>query len=59
MFFLSKKLGCYKPTPLKMNLIPEIQIDRKRSLETRPLTLSSSLSQVASSSVYSIALCTS
>jgi hypothetical protein len=39
MFSLSKKLGCYKPTPLKMNLIPEIQIDRKRSLETRPSTL--------------------
>jgi hypothetical protein len=26
-------LGCDKPTPIKMNLIPEIRTDRKRNWE--------------------------
>jgi hypothetical protein len=28
-----RKSGCYKPTPLKMNLVPEIRTDQKRNLE--------------------------
>jgi hypothetical protein len=29
-------LGCDEPAPLKMNLIPEIRMDRKQNLETLP-----------------------
>jgi hypothetical protein len=32
-YFLLEKSRCYKPTPLKMNLVPEIQMDQKRNLE--------------------------
>jgi hypothetical protein len=38
-YFLLQKSGCYKPTPLKMNLVPEIQTGRKRNLEILLLTL--------------------
>jgi hypothetical protein len=38
-FYSFRKIGCYKPTPLKMNLVLEIQSDRKRNLETLPSTL--------------------
>ena len=34
-FYSFQKLGCYKPTSLKMNLVPEIQTDQKRNLEIR------------------------
>jgi hypothetical protein len=44
------KLGCYKPTPLKMNLAPEIRTDR--IFFWNSAFNSSSLSQVASSSVW-------
>jgi hypothetical protein len=30
---------CYQPTPLKMNLVLEIQTDQKRNLEILPSTL--------------------
>jgi hypothetical protein len=33
ILFLLEKSGCYKPTPLKMNLVPEIRTDRKRNME--------------------------
>jgi hypothetical protein len=26
-----QKIGCYRPTPFKMNLAPEIQTDQKRT----------------------------
>jgi hypothetical protein len=32
-YFLFEKSRCYKPTPLKMNLVPEIRTDQKRNLE--------------------------
>jgi hypothetical protein len=38
-FYSFAKTGCYKPTPYKMNLVPEIQTDQKRNLETWPSTL--------------------
>jgi hypothetical protein len=38
-YFLLEKSGCYEPTPLKMNLIPEIRTDRKRNMEILLLTL--------------------
>ncbi len=38
-YFLLEKSGCYKPTPLKMNLVPEIRTDQKRNLEIQPSTL--------------------
>jgi hypothetical protein len=38
-FIPLQKIGCYKPTPLKMNLILEIRMDQKRNLETLPSTL--------------------
>jgi hypothetical protein len=38
-FIPLQKLGRYKPTPLEMNLITEIQTDQKRNLETLPSTL--------------------
>jgi hypothetical protein len=38
-FYSFQKSGRYKPTPLKMNLVPEIQMDRKRNLKTLPSTL--------------------
>jgi hypothetical protein len=38
-FYFFTKIECYEPTPLKMNLILEIQMDRKRNLETLPSTL--------------------
>jgi hypothetical protein len=28
-----RKSECYKPTPLKMNLVPKIRTDQKRILE--------------------------
>jgi hypothetical protein len=34
-----RKPGCYKPTPIKMNLVPKIRMDRKRNLETLHSTL--------------------
>jgi hypothetical protein len=39
VLFFYEKIGRYKPTPLKMNLIPEIWTDRKRKLETLPSIL--------------------
>jgi hypothetical protein len=38
-FILLRKIGCYKPTPLKMNLVPEIQTGGERNLETLSSTL--------------------
>jgi hypothetical protein len=38
-YFLLEKSGCYKPTPLKMNLVPEIRTGQKRNLEILLLTL--------------------
>jgi hypothetical protein len=35
-FYFFQKLGCYKPTPLRMNLAPEIRTDWKRYLKTLP-----------------------
>jgi hypothetical protein len=34
-----RKSGCYKTSPLKMNLVLEIQMDQKRNLETLPSIL--------------------
>jgi hypothetical protein len=38
MVFISLKIGCYSPAPLKMNLTLEILTDWKRNLGTLLLT---------------------
>jgi hypothetical protein len=35
-FYFLRKTGCYKPSPLKMNLTLEIRTDRKRNLKILP-----------------------
>jgi hypothetical protein len=50
-FYLLVKIRALQTYPLKMNLVPEIQIDQKRNLQNSAFN-SSSPSQVASSSVW-------
>jgi hypothetical protein len=38
-FCSQRKIGCYKPTPLKMNLALEIRMDQKCNLKTLPSIL--------------------
>jgi hypothetical protein len=47
------------PTPLKMNLVPEIRMDRKRNLETLPSTLPPFPKSILPQYGDSIAPCTS
>jgi hypothetical protein len=40
MVFVSpRNSGCYKPTPLEMNLVSEIRTNQKRNLKILPSTL--------------------